>query len=41
MRETNFKEESPYNVKYFPFFQTLHRGKRKAKRYTCFVIYLV
>lgn len=41
VRETNFEKESPYNVKYFPFFSTLQRGKGRAKRYTYFVIYSV
>lgn len=38
VRKTNFEKESPYNVKHFPFLQTLWRGKSKPKRYTCFVI---
>lgn len=40
-RETNFEKESPYQVKHFPFLQTLQRGKGRAKRHTCFVIYFV
>lgn len=40
-RKTNFEKESPYDVKHFPFLQTLQRGTGKAKRCACFVIYFV